>query len=438
MHKNWLTLITLAAFALSASPGFCEVVPAPTGGHPTGSGGVNAPEYLEAPCLVVVSLDGFRWDYPDRFDLPAFTEITRRGMRAERLLPVFPTKTFPNHYSIATGLYPSRHGIVGNEFPVPELDRWYKLSDREIVGDGRVYAGEPIWVTAETQGMVSAAFYFVGTEAAVSGVRPTHWRQFDRSVEGTSRVDQVLDWLSQAPETRPHLIMLYFETVDDYSHWKGVISDRATEAIKQVDMLLSRLINGIDGLAHGRQVGLLVVSDHGQSNYRSPADPWVLDEHVALEGLHVVGRGSYLNIYFETQDRTRLGQLQADIQASWKRGKALQIGELPAEWHVSQGPRQPDLFLLPDAGEMVLKERSQLQTISPGEHGWSPDFPDMHGVLAGYAPGIRPGSRAGPVPNVDVYPLMAWLLGLKPAADIDGELSRLNGVLEPQPTRLLH
>lgn len=427
MRKTWLILISTALIALNAA-GTSDAAPA-------GSGGVNASGQLDAPYLVVVSLDGFRWDYPELFELDTLGEIARRGMRAERLLPVFPTLTFPNHYSIATGLFPSRHGIVGNHFPAPDLGRWFSLGDREAVGDGRFYGGEPIWVTAETQGMVSAAFFFVGTEAVIGGLRPTHWRPFDKSVEPRQRVDQALSWLAQPPETRPHLVMMYFETVDDHSHWSGVVSDRASEAIRQVDELLGRLMAGIDRLPHRDRISLLVVSDHGQSGYRAGAEPWVLDEHVALDGLHVIGKGSYLNLYLDAPDADRIGHLQSTIQASWAHGRALRPEELPDAWQVSPGPRQPDLFLLPGPNEMVLKSRNQLASVTPGAHGWTPDFPDMHGVLFGYGPGLQAGARAGAVRAVDVYPLMARLLGLQPAPDIDGNLDGLQDVLEPHPAQ---
>ncbi len=172
----------------------------------------------DAPYLILVLIDGFGWDFRQQADTPALDEIAARGVSAQALRPVFPTTTFPNHYSIATGLYPYEHGIVGNSFPNDARTAWYRLSDREAVQDGAWYRGEPIWVTAEKAGLKSAAYYFVGTEAPIAGVLPTYWRSFDADVPGGERVAQVLRWLQLPARHRPHLVTLYFEDVDDAAH----------------------------------------------------------------------------------------------------------------------------------------------------------------------------------------------------------------------------
>ena len=142
----------------------------------------DARDHLSAPYVVLVSFDGFGWDLLDRFPAPSFERVAREGVRADRMIPVFPTKTFPTHYSIATGMYAEHHGLVGNRFFDPDLGASYSISDRDAVVDPVWYRGEPIWVTAERQGMITATFYFVGSSAPVGGVRPTYWRRFDASV----------------------------------------------------------------------------------------------------------------------------------------------------------------------------------------------------------------------------------------------------------------
>lgn len=159
---------------------------------PQGSGGVNHGQHLDAPYVVLVSLDGFRYDYMDLFETPNLQRVATAGVRADALIPVFPVKTFPNHYSIATGMYADSHGIVGNQFFDPERGASYSLGDRAAVEDGSWYGGEPIWVTAETQGMVAASYFWVGSEASIMGVRPTEWRRFDSSVPYEDRVDEVV------------------------------------------------------------------------------------------------------------------------------------------------------------------------------------------------------------------------------------------------------
>ena len=203
---------------------------------------VNAPEQRDKPYLVLVSIDGFRWDFAERYGARHIASIGVRGLQADALQPVFPTLTFPNHFSIATGQPPARHGLVANEFPSDDRSRWFVYKDRTTVQDGGWYLAEPIWVTAEKRGMLTAAYYFVGTEADVGGVRPTHWHAFDADVDGERRVSKVLDWLGQPVETRPHLVTLYFEDVDDYTHWHGPGSPESRAAIRRVDDQVGQLL----------------------------------------------------------------------------------------------------------------------------------------------------------------------------------------------------
>jgi predicted AlkP superfamily pyrophosphatase or phosphodiesterase len=417
-----LLLVSLAGCTTPAGPRF-----------PEGSGGVNAAEHLDKPYLLLVSLDGFRWDYPDLYALPTLQALIADGARAERLLPVFPTLTFPNHYSIATGLYPVRHGLVGNRFPAPELGLWYALGRRETVEDGRFYAGEPIWVTAESQGMVTASFFFVGTEAEIDGIRPSHWRRFTKDIPGEERIDQVLEWLALPPQHRPHLVTLYFEDVDDHSHWSGVGSQPAIEAMRRVDGYLARLRAGIEALPHGNRVNLLVVSDHGQAAYLDDQLPFDVSEHVDLNGVEVVGQGSYLFLYFTAGAAERVARAKRAINRHWAHGRALEPHEAPPAWHLAASDRLPHLILMPDVGHMAVSELERASRLKPGAHGWAPEAVAMHGIFVAQGPNIRRGTRTGPVRVVDIYPMMAELLGLAPASEIDGDRSALQGLLTDLP-----
>jgi predicted AlkP superfamily pyrophosphatase or phosphodiesterase len=394
-----------------------------------GTGGTNATQHIDKNYLILVSIDGFRWDYLDHYPAPNLARMAAKGVRAERLVPVFPTLTFPNHYSIATGLYPVNHGIVANEFPDDALGIWYQLSKRETVENRWFYRGEPIWVTAETQGMVAASFYFVGSEADINGVRPTHWRSYDKRVDGTQRVEQVLEWLAEPDQNRPHMITLYFEDVDDNSHWYGVGSGQSIEAIKRVDDYLGQLFAGLQELPHGDRVNIIVVSDHGQAAYHLDQEPFVLEDHVDLENSVSIEGGSYLYLHFDPDDPERARQVVNTVNEQWDHGRAYLPDETPASWRTDGGPRYPDVILQPQVGYAVLSGLEKAGKLNAGDHGWAPEAPAMHGIFIASGPDIKPGVSLGPVNSIDVYPLMISILGLTVPEKQDGNFDVLRGLI---------
>lgn len=391
----------------------------------------NASGQGSRPYLVLVSFDGFRWDYASLTDTPALDRMTRNGLKAEALEPAFPTLTFPNHYSIATGVLPWRHGIVANDFPDGDGRRWYRYKDRTAVQDGRWYLAEPIWVTAEKAGLRTAAFYFVGTEADVGGVRPGHWRAFDANVPDRARVEQVLDWLAEPEESRPQLITLYFETVDDYGHWYGPDSQQNLAAIRGVDSQLGALLDGIEGLPHGEDVTVILVSDHGQAAYE-PLEPFVLDEWIDLEGVTVVSGGPYAFIHFAAPDEKRAIAMRDTVIHNWDCGGAWLPGDMPAVWNAGRSDRYPDLVVLADPGCAVIGTEASRGKITAGDHGWSPLMPEMRGIFYAVGPRIPAGALTGPAHVTDVYPLMLELLGLEAPGPVDGDREALAARLLPE------
>jgi predicted AlkP superfamily pyrophosphatase or phosphodiesterase len=391
----------------------------------------NAPGQLDKPYLVLVSLDGFGWNFTDLCATPAFDRIAAQGLKAEALQPVFPTLTFPNHYSIATGLLPRNHGIVANSFRHEDGQQWYHYKDRTAVQDGRWYRAEPIWVTAEKHGMLSAAFFFVGTEADVGGVRPTHWRAFNAGISGTERVDQVLDWLGKPAEVRPHFITLYFEQVDDETHNHGAGSEQSIEAIRLVDGYLQRLMDGILRLSHGDRVYVLLVSDHGMAGYREDVPPLVLDEIVDLDGVRTVEGGPFVYLHLENKDQKRAAALKDEINRQWSCGRALRPADAPAAWHIDDSGLWPDLIVQAEPGCAVVSSDSQMHKMSAGDHGWAPEYRDMSGIFFAQGPRIPAGARPGVVQVTDIYPLMLRLLELPAPGPIDGDEESLTSLLLP-------
>ncbi|MDH3440399.1 MAG: ectonucleotide pyrophosphatase/phosphodiesterase [Gammaproteobacteria bacterium] len=395
-----------------------------------GSGGVNAPEHRDKPYLILISLDGFRWDYQDLYETPALDRIAANGVRAERMIPVFPTLTFPNHYSIATGLYPANHRLIGNTFPNEDQTDWYAINRREAVQDGLWYRGEPVWVAAEKAGMVTAAYYFVGTEADVQGIPMTYWHTFDASVPGMDRVNKALEWLSMPDAERPHFITLYFEDVDTMTHGYGPGSEKSINAIRSVDAYVEALLDGIDDLPIADDVYLVVVSDHGQLAKKLDDEILVIDEVVNIDGLNIVDHGAAAFIYFLQADAERAISIRDAINNQWSHGKAILRDEAPEEWRVTEEAGFAEIIVQAEPGYLVYSTEGKVQRRSRGDHGWTPETEGMHAIFLASGPRLPKGETIGPIRSVDVYPLMMEVLGLPIATPIDSDPDELVPLLK--------
>ena len=392
-----------------------------------GSGGVNHERHDHAPYVVLISIDGFGHDYPDRFDVPNLRRIIDGGVRAEAMIPVFPVRTFTNHYSIATGMYPERHGLIANRFYDPERDEAFVYLDREKVGDGTWYGGEPLWVLAEQRGMVSAAFFWVGSEADIRGVRPTHWRPFDGDVPDSDRVDQVLAWLAEPVRTRPHMLTLYFEDADQVGHRWAPESAQMAEAVRSIDSAIGRLLDGIAALPHGDQVYVVVVSDHGMAKL-GPDQVYYLEDYIDLDGVRFGEKGAVMLIYLDgtDQERTALSDHLAEVLP---RATVYTPDQLPERMHYTGHRRLGDIIIVPDVGWEVLDRRRGGASYG-WNHGWDPSDEAMQAVFLAMGPGIEAGRTIPRFENIHVYPWIAGLLGLKPSEPIDGDPAVLAGVVE--------
>ena len=388
-----------------------------------GSGGRNALRHQDAPIVVLLSVDGLAPAFLERGITPHFDRLAARGASADGLIPVFPTKTYPNHYSIATGLYAGRHGIVSNGFWEPAWDATYRLGDRASVEDGRWYGGEPIWVTAETQGMVAAAMFFVGTEAAIRGVSPTYWHLYDHGYPNQQRVRNIMDWLRMPAAHRPHLITGYFSIVDDSTHRHGMDAPQTAAAIAEADRLLGMLLDGIETLPHGADVNLIVVSDHGM--VPTGRGETVLDDWADLTGARVMASGTIAHIW--DSDATR-------IAAALDRAphvRAVVRERAPVEWRIANNRRFGDVIVVADEGTL-LRRRDEELVSDRATHGYAPS-PAMNGVFLAAGSRIRSGVRVPPFENIHISPLMTAILGLQPARGIDGRLDILRPILWPVP-----
>jgi predicted AlkP superfamily pyrophosphatase or phosphodiesterase len=416
--------LTLALAACGAPP-VENPPPAPTAG---GTGGLNRPEHRDKPYLILVSFDGFRPDYVDRFDLPNFRRAAQDGARADALLPVFPTVTFTNHYSLVTGLYADRHGIVGNSFYDPDRRATYSFRDASV-GDGSWYGGEPIWVTAEKQGMVAACFFWPGSEAAIGGVRPTFWNKYDGKISNDTRVGTVLEWLRLPEDRRPHVITVYFNELDTVSHRNALDSPAIEAAAKSLDRALGALRDGVSALPIRDRVYFLLTSDHGMVE-TSLSRTIVLASLIDTTRVRIGFSGPMASLH-TIEGGPSAQQIKDRINARLRHGRAYLREELPGRLHFTGTPRAGDVVVIMDESWTLAANPPPIGAVRErwGNHGWDPAAQSMRALFMITGPEVRRGLVVPAVENVDVYPLMTELLGLRPADGIDGTPGRIRALV---------
>ncbi len=409
----------------------CATSPSTSGPDSNPASAARAVATHAPDSVLLVSLDGFRADYLDLGITPNLSRIAREGVRARWMSPSYPTLTFPNHYSMVTGLVPDHHGIVHNTMRDAAIGG-FKLSDRKAVGDGRWWDGQPIWVSAEKAGLPSATLYWPGSEAEIAGVRPTRWSQYreGHTLPLHERVDTVLGWLSEPQATRPRIATLYFETVDHDSHAYGPDSPQAYAAVRAVDAELGRLLDGLVARGIAEHVNLVVVSDHGMAAVPRP-QLVAVEDVVSKEEATVVTIGQVITIapnpgHEARVERKLLGM--HDGYDCWRKG------ELPARWHYGSHPRIPPIVCQMHEGwDMLPRETIAKRTTAiRGSHGYDPALPSMRALFVASGPAFRRGVTLQPFANVDVYPLLARLLGIQPAPN-DGDIAPLLPALRATP-----
>lgn len=392
---------------------------------PDDGGGAEPADAAGGQMLILVSLDGFRADYLDRLEPPHLIALARRGVRAEGLVPVYPTKTFPSHYSMVTGLYPGRHGIVFNDMYDAELDAQFHLHDRVAVTDPRWWGGEPIWVTAERQGVRSAAMFWPGTEGAIDGVRPSYWYPYRDDFPYRRRVETVLGWLDLPPDERPRMITLYFQTPDGPSHDYGPLSPQAFSAVREVDARIGDLVAGIDERGLTDRVNVIVVSDHGMAEI-APERTIVLDDLVELAPEEVFDQGAVLQIHPRPG---RESEIFTALDGAHPRLAVYRRGATPERYRLGSGPRVPPILGVPDPGWQVRTRRSAASRRRfGGDHGYDPFDPTMRALFVAAGPALSAGLTVEPFESVEIYNLMTAILDLAPA-DNDGRPGALTHLL---------
>jgi predicted AlkP superfamily pyrophosphatase or phosphodiesterase len=425
---KWLSRALLcSSIALAAGCVFHHAKPA----LPPESAAQQAKVASTAP-LLLISIDAYRADYIDRGLSPTLQALAATGVHADSMQPSFPSLTFPNHYAIVTGLVPDHNGIVNNTMVDPELGK-FTLSDRKAVSNGLWWdQATPLWETADANGLRSATMFWPGSEADIQGHHPDYWKPYDGKVTPDQRVDQVLAWLDLPADQRPRFITLYFDAVDHAGHEHGPDSPQVNQALRDTDEAMGRLVDGLRQRGLLDQINIIVLADHGMASV--PLENNVLiDKLISLKDVDTVSLGVLAG--FNPKPKHDFNAIEEQLEQPQQHMHCWDKTRIPKRLKYGTNARVPQLVCLADVGWRITTEEyiaKHQGKISIGEHGYDNADPLMQAVFVAHGPAFQSGIRFHSFPNVDVYPLMAHLLGV-PANFSDGSIKDVQGMLKPEP-----
>ena len=377
------------------------------------------------PYVILVSLDGFRWDYLNRGLSPNLEFIRDNGASALSLRPTFPSKTFPNHQSIITGMYIENHGIIANTFRDEFKNELYRMGDTSAVRNSRWYLGEAFWETAERNGITTASYFWPGSEMNLEYRRPTYFENYEHNRPYEKRVEGVANWLKLPVDKRPHFITLYFDDTDTQGHRYGTESPELNKAIKRVDEMIGFLFNKLDEIKMRDSVNIIVVSDHGMTNI---SDERTINIENILNGMNCKFFDSGPLMTVEAP-KEKIEEVYKLLKLNENHFKVYKKSEMPEYYHYKNHPFIGQLILVADMGwSLVSNRRSEYD--SKGNHGYDNNHTDMHGIFLAIGPNFKTGYRTGTLWNIDIYPLLCKIFNISPRSNIDGKAERIEFILK--------
>ena len=386
----------------------------------------NAPAQEKKPYVILISADGFRSDITDRLQLPNLLRLRAKGITADHLISSFPSLTFPNHYTIITGMYPAHHGLVDNYFYDKKRNLGYTMGNKARVADGSWYGGTPLWVLAEKQQMLTASFYWVASESDIQGVRPTYYYIYNQLIPLDRRVQVVKEWLQLPEDQRPHFITFYLYNVDHEEHKHGIHSEEAAAAARFIDTAIGKLTSTLDSLQ--LPINYVFVSDHGMldvDTLHSIAKPAALD----TVAFYVPNALPLLHLY--SHDSSQIMPAYLALKKEAVDYDVYLPDETPASWHYRTKDdsfhRVGDILLV--AHPPKVFNLKQYKHIDPAEHGYDPSLPAMWATFYAWGPAFKQHKKIKAFENVHIYPLISHILGLPYTEIIDGRFEVLKGTL---------
>ena len=384
----------------------------------------NSLEQQKKPYVILISADGFRWDYAQKYKATHLLELGSKGVQAESMIPSFPSLTFPNHYTIVTGLYPSHHGLVNNSFLDEKSNERYSMGAKAKVKDGKWYGGTPLWVLAEQQNMMTASMFWVGSEAEIKGTRPSYYYDYNEKIPVAQRINTVKEWLMLPEEQRPHLITFYLSEPDHAGHSFGPESDEASKAVKEVDSIIYELTKAV--ATTKLPVNYVFVSDHGMTAV-DRENPIPTPKSIDSAKYIIASSGTMMDIH--AKNKADINTLYQKLKSEEKDYTTYLKSEMPEHFHYSSKDdkmnRIGDILLIPTWPKVFSSRKP-----GAGHHGFDPSVvKDMHATFLAWGPTFKKGLKIPSFENVNVYPLVADILGLNyDEAAIDGKRKVLENI----------
>jgi ectonucleotide pyrophosphatase/phosphodiesterase family member 5 len=381
------------------------------------------------PYVILISFDAFRWDYGNRGITPNLDYIKENGVHALSLRPDFPSKTFPNHYSIVTGMYPENQGLIANTFYDPYTKETYRISDSTKVTDGKWYLGEAFWQTADRNGIKTASYFWPGSEMNPEYRRPDYFEHYFHDRPFEQRVQGVIDWMKLPYTVRPHFITLYFEATDDMGHKYGPDSKQVDEAINKEDNMIGLLFKKLDEINLRDSTDLIIVSDHGMTNI---SDKRVVNIQEILKDYKIQyqEKGPFLLIQ---PAKDKVDEVYKLLKKNENHFRAYTKENIPDCYHYSRNAFLPDIILMADLGWSLVDNKSAkwMKNVDVGgNHGYDNFALDMNGIFYAIGPAFKKGYETGTINNIDIYPLLCKIFKIAPRSNIDGKLENIEYILK--------
>lgn len=382
--------------------------------------------FSENPYILLISIDGFRWDYIQRGKTPNLKHFAEEGVQALSLRPAFPSSTFPNHYTIITGLYPENHNIISNRIEDKFSNSIFTLGNVLQVRDARWYLGEAFWETARRNGILTASFFWPGSEINIEYRRPNYFKFYDKDIPYNERIQQIIQWLELPEKIRPHFITLYFELIDWIGHRYGPNSEQMDSALNVIDNIFSELLTNLEKINFLDSINIIVVSDHGMTDIDTSK---IIDisDLVNDKQIKIIVEGYIAHLNGPTKD---LERIYSKLKSNQNHFKIYWKSELPKYYHYSNNPLIGEILIFPEIGWNIVANKNSYIYKVRGNHGYDNNWMDMHGIFLAKGPAFKKRYKTGTLWNVDIYPLLCRIFQIPCRSNLDGDIERIEFILK--------